>query len=97
MKPLNLFYLPSCAFSAGTLSFLMLRGADFHVVNLDEHPDERRRLEEKLGGKKLETPTLEIEGKLHVAPSLSELKELLEQWGLPEEAAPHKELKKLRS
>lgn len=90
MKPLTVYYAPSCAFSAGTVSFLLLRGADLRLVNLDQHEGERRRLEGRV--EKLETPTLEVDGALYVAPSLSELKDLLEAWGLPEEAAPHARL-----
>lgn len=97
MKTLRLYFAPSCAFSAGTVSFLLSRGADFEVINLDEHPDQRARLERQLSGKKLETPTLEVEGELLVAPDLSSLKERLTQWGLPADAAPHLQLKEQRS
>lgn len=95
MRTLRVFFSPSCAFSAGTFSFLISRGADFQAVNLDEHPDERSRLERLLAGRKLETPTLEVDGALHVAPTLSELKTMLEGWGLPTTAAPHQKLKEL--
>lgn len=90
MKTVTLYYAPSCAFSAATIAFLTLRGADFRVVNLDEHEDVRRRLEGEVEA--LETPTLDIDGALHVAPPLSELKELLSRAGLPEAAAPHQQL-----
>lgn len=96
MRRLRVHYSPSCAFSAGTLSFLVSRGADAELVNLEQHPEERARLEEQLKGKKLETPTLELDGALHVAPPLSELKKLLEAWGLPKAAAPHEKLKDLK-
>lgn len=92
MKDIVVYYAPSCAFSAGTVSFLVLRGADFTLVNLDEHEEERERLERDLDGEELETPTLEVSGELLVAPPLSDLKALLERWGLPEEAAPHARL-----
>ena len=92
MKALTVYYVPSCAFSAATVSFLLLRGADFDLVNLDEHPHERARLEDELDGEKLETPLLAAADDLHVAPSLSALKELLLDWRLPERAAPHAQL-----
>lgn len=97
MRTVKVYYSPSCAFSAGTVSFLLSRGADFEAVNLEQDPARREKLEQRLGGKKLETPTLEVDGQLHVAPSLSALKGLLEQWGLPEAAAPHQQLKQLRT
>ena len=90
MKDLTVYYAPSCAFSVGTVGFLLLRGADFRMVNLDEHEELRAKLEKRV--EKLETPTLEVAGELHVAPSLSDLKDMLEEWGLPEEAAPHSRL-----
>src|SRR5438270_9801081 len=99
-RELSVYYSPSCAFSLGTVSFLIGRGADFRLVNLEENPAERTRLQKRLAGRKLETPTLEAAGgagfardrqrpqaaaygELHVAPSLSQLKKLLERWGLP--------------
>jgi glutaredoxin len=91
-RELSVYYSPSCAFSMGTVSFLLGRGADFRLVNLDENPRERARLEKRLQGRKLETPTLEAGSELHVAPSLSQLKKLLEGWGLPAQAAPHQKL-----
>ena len=95
-RELSGYYSPSCAFSMGTVSFLIGRGADFRLVNLDEDPARRARLEKRLGGRKLETPTLEAGSDLHVAPSLSQLKKLLERWGLPAQAAPHQKLKETR-
>lgn len=92
-RELSVYYSPSCAFSLGTVSFLIGRGADFRLVNLEENPAERTRLQKRLAGRKLETPTLEARGELHVAPSLSQLKKLLEGWGLPAQAAPHQKLK----
>jgi len=92
-RELFVYYSPSCAFSMGTVSFLIGRGADFRLVNLDENAAERTRLEKRLGGRKLETPALEAGSELHVAPSLSQLKKLLEGWGLPAQAAPHEKLK----
>ena len=92
-RELSVYYSPSCAFSMGTVSFLVGRGADFRLVNLDEDPARRARLEKRLAGRKLETPTLEAGSDLHVAPSLSQLKKLLETWGLPAQAAPHQKLK----
>lgn len=94
MKRLTLYYSPSCAFSAGTIAFLALRGADFELVNLDEHREQRERLERELAGKKLETPVLDSTDGLHVAPPLSELKELLEAWRLPPRAAPHEKIRR---
>jgi len=93
MRELRVYYSPSCAFSLGTVSFLLGRGADFRLVNLDENGADRARLEKRLAGRKLETHTLEAAGELHVAPSLSQLKKLLEAWGLPAQAAPHQKLK----
>lgn len=89
MKRVDIYYKPTCAFSAGTVMFMFLQGAELHLVNLDLHPEERARLEKQLAGRKLETPTLEVEGELHVAPSLSDLKKLLVQWGLPESESAH--------
>ena len=83
MKRVDLFFAPDCPFSVGTVTFMFMRGADVRLVNLDAHPEERARLEKQLGGRKLETPTLEVDGELHVAPPLSDLKKLLAQWGLP--------------
>jgi hypothetical protein len=93
MRRLTVHYSPSCAFSMGTVSFLLGRGADFALVNLEENPAERARLEKRLAGRKLETPAVESGSDLHVAPSLSQLKKLLETWGLPAQAAPHQKLK----
>jgi hypothetical protein len=93
MQGLTVYYSPSCAFSAGAVAFLLLRGADARLVNLDEHAAERDRLEQALRGRKLETPLLEAEGELHVAPPLSELKKLLERWGLARDASPHEQLR----
>jgi hypothetical protein len=96
MRELRLYYSPSCAFSMGTISFLVGRGADFRLVNLEENAADRTRLEKRLPGRKLETPTLDAAGELHVAPSLSQLKKLLEAWGLPAQAAPHQKLKEAK-
>jgi hypothetical protein len=93
MRELSVYYSPSCAFSMGTVSFLVGRGADFRLVNLDEDPAGRALLAKRLGGRKLETPTIEAGSDLHVAPTLSQLKKLLEEWGLPAQAAPHQKLK----
>jgi glutaredoxin len=81
MKDVVVYYSPSCAFSAGTVSFLVSQGADVRLINIDEADDERHRLKQRLGGKRLATPTLEIDGKLLVAPSLSDLKDKLEEDG----------------
>jgi len=94
MKTLTLYYSPSCAFSAGTISFLVLRGADVQLVNLDEHSDEREGLQQRLQGHELETPTIAADDELLVAPSLSELKQLLQRWGLAKDAAPHEKIRK---
>ena len=93
MQTLTVYYSPSCAFSAGAVAFLLLRGADARLVNLDEHAAERTRLEQALRGRKLETPLLEAEGELHVAPPLLQLKQLLERWGLAGDASPHEQLR----
>lgn len=82
MQDLTLYYSPSCASSAGAVSFLLLRGYPFRIVNIDEHGAERARLRERLGehdaGALSATPVLEIDGVLHVAPSLPALKRLLD-------------------
>jgi glutaredoxin len=86
MKAVTVFYSPTCPFSAAAVSFVFTRGADVHLVNLEEHPEARARLEGQLEkqskGKRLETPVFEAEGVVHAAPSLGELKKLLEAWGL---------------
>jgi len=94
MTTLTLYYSPSCAFSAGTIAFMLLRGADFRLVNLEQHDEERARLERDLAGKKLETPLISAGDGLYVAPSLSELKRLLEAWDVPPEASPHEQLER---
>ena len=94
MKRLTLYYSPSCAFSAATIQFLVLRGADFELVNLDEHPDQRERLDRELSDRRLETPLLDGTDGLHVAPPLSELKDLLESWKLSPRAAPHEKIRR---
>ena len=94
MKPVVVYYSPSCAFSAATVSFLLLRGADARLVNVEANLEEKRRAEAAVAGK-FETPTLHIAEGWHVAPSLSDLKKLLEQAGLPDEHAPHTRLKKV--
>lgn len=91
MKALTVFYVPACPFSAATIAFLASKGAEYRVVNLDLHPDERARLSQRV--EKLETPTLEVGSDVLVAPPLSDLKKLLATWGLPEDAAPYAQLK----
>jgi glutaredoxin len=91
MKPLTVFYVPACPFSAATIAFLASKGAEYRVVNLDLHPEERERLSQRV--EKLETPTLEIGSDVHVAPPLAELKKMLAAWGLPDDAAPYDRLK----
>jgi glutaredoxin len=94
MKSLTVFYRPSCAFSVGVVTFLFLRGADVRLVNLDLHSDEERRLDDAIGDSKLETPLLELDGgERHIAPTMSELKDLLVSWGLSDQVAPHTRLK----
>ena len=91
MKRLTVFYVPACPFSAATIAFLTSEGAEYRVVNLDLHPDERKRLSQRVD--KVETPTLEVGDDVHVAPPLSDLKKLLKTWGLSEDAAPYRQLK----
>jgi hypothetical protein len=74
MKHLTLYYSPSCASSADAVSYLLLRGSRFRLVNVDEHGAERARL----GPAALTTPVVDIDGVLHVAPSLRTLKRLLD-------------------
>lgn len=76
MRDLTLYYSPSCASSAGAVSFLLLRGSRFRLVNVDEHGAERARLGERHA--LATTPVLDIDGELHVAPSLKALKRLLD-------------------
>ncbi len=97
MKRVTVYYVPTCAFSTGAIAFLVARGADVLLINLDQHPDVREDLTRHLQGAKLETPVFDVEGQIHVAPSLSSLKKMLAEWGLPDEAAPHDELKKRRA
>jgi glutaredoxin len=92
MQDLTVYYAPSCAFSLATLVFLASRGADAHVVNLEQHPTHRAQLQARLGDRKLETPTLQAGSDLHIAPPLAELKKLLAHWGLPDDAAPYEQL-----
>ncbi len=89
MKEVVVYYSPTCAFSAGTVSFLLSRGADLRLVNIDEADEVRHHLKRRLGGKRMETPTLEVDGQLVVAPSLSDLKDKLADWGLPDGDATH--------
>lgn len=87
---LVVYVRPACPFSLGVVGFLFLRGADFRVVNLERHPDQRERVDQRLGDTKLETPILEHEsGALHVAPGLSQLSDLLESWGVPLASSPY--------
>jgi hypothetical protein len=78
MHDLTLYYSPSCASSAGAVSFLLLRGYRFRLVNVDEHGAERARLGERHSGALSATPVLEIDGELHVAPSLKKMRRLLD-------------------
>lgn len=78
MHDLTLYYSPACAASAGAMSFLLLRGHRFRLVNVDEHGDERARLGERDPAALTATPVLDIDGVLHVAPSLATLKRLLD-------------------
>jgi glutaredoxin len=94
MKTLTVFYVPACPFSAATIAFLASKGAEYQVVNLDLHPEERERLSQRV--EKLETPTLEIGSDVHVAPPLSELKKMLAAWGLPDDAARYQQLQQLQ-
>lgn len=93
MKKVTVYYRPSCAFSVGAINFLLLRGADFRVVNLAEHPDVEGRVDSAIGDRKLETPTLEVDGRFLVAPSNSELKDLLPDWNLEPDAAPYEKVR----
>lgn len=94
MKRVTVYYRPSCAFSIGVVNFMFLRGADLELVNLDIHPELEKKLDERLGDEDLETPVVEAAGgKLYVAPKMSELKDLLEKWGLDDAVAPHARLK----
>lgn len=78
MQDLTLYYSPSCASSAEAVSFLLLRGLPFRIVNIDEHGAERARLGERHSAALSATPVLDIDGELHVAPSLATLKRLLD-------------------
>ena len=93
MEPVTVYSSPSCAFSAATISFLALRGADARLVNVEANPEEKRRAAAAVDGK-FETPTLRIGDAWHKAPPLSELKELLLEAGLSDDRAPHTRLKK---
>src|SRR5436853_7939744 len=91
---LRVYYSPSCAFSMGTVSFLVGRGADFRLVNLEENAAEKARLEKRLAGRKLETPALEAGAQLTVAPSVSPVDKPPEARGLTAQAAPPQQPKK---
>lgn len=90
-RRIRVYVSPACPFSVATVSFLMLEGADFEVVNLETHPEALERLKERLG--KVSRPTIEVGDALHVAPSLSDLGKLLAEWKVPSDAAPMKQLK----
>lgn len=90
MKALTLYYVPTCADSAATVSYLFLRGADVRLVNLEQHPEAVEAVKRAAGGDQA-TPTLEVEGEWFVTPAHTELQDLLVQWGLPVSAAPHEQ------
>ena len=90
MKALTVYYVPTCADSAAVVSYLFLRGADARLVNLEQHPDSTDAVKRAADGQ-VRTPMLEVEGEWHAEPTLPELKQLLERWGLPTEAAPHEQ------
>jgi glutaredoxin len=92
MKNLVVYFAPSCAFSAGTIAYLVGRGAEFRAVNL-ELDDQRTELEAELGDRTLETPILRADGELLVAPSLAELERRLLAVDLPAAAAPREKRK----
>jgi glutaredoxin len=96
VKKLTVYYKPSCPFSVATVAFLILRGADFSLVNLALHPVEEERVLVALKGRTLETPTIQADGELLVAPSLSRLGDKLESLGLPEAASPHAQIDEYR-
>jgi len=80
MPQINVFYVPACGFSAATSAFLLTRGISFKLTNLEPTPEVRRDLERRLGVSKVTTPVLEVDGQLLMAPSLSRLKELSDEW-----------------
>lgn len=85
IQPITVYYRAWCPFSAGTLSFLFLRGADVHLVNIEQHPETHEEIKRHAGGN-LVSPTLRYGDGWHAEPSMQELDRLLRKWGLPREA-----------
>jgi glutaredoxin len=85
MQPITMYYRAWCPFSAATLSFLFLRGADVQLVNIEQHPETHDEIRRHAGGNVV-SPTLRWGDEWHAEPPLAELHELLRRWGLPREA-----------
>jgi len=83
----NVFYVPTCGFSAATAAFLFNRGVSYNLVNLDKASDVRRDLTRRLKVDKLTTPVVESGPDLLMAPPLSRLKELSDIWLEREQAS----------
>lgn len=84
-QPITVYYRAWCPYSAGTLSFLFLRGADVQLVNIEQHPEVHGEIQQHAGGN-LVSPTLRFGDEWHAEPSMDQLHELLRKWGLPREA-----------
>jgi glutaredoxin len=84
-QPITMYYRAWCPYSAGTLSFLFLRGADVQLVNLEQHPETHEEIKRHANGN-LVSPTLRFGDEWHAEPSMHELHALLRTWGLPREA-----------
>jgi glutaredoxin len=80
MSQVNVFYAPSCGYSAATAAFLLTRGVSYNLINVDKAPELRRDLARRLKVQKITTPVVEAGDDLHMAPPLGRLKELSDQW-----------------
>jgi len=87
MSQVNVFYAPTCGYSAATAAFLLTRGVSYNLINVDKAPHLRRDLARRLKVQKITTPVVEAGDDLHMAPPLSRLKELSDQWLSADEAA----------
>jgi len=67
MSQVNVFYAPSCGYSAATAAFLLTRGVSYSLINLDKAPELRRDLARRLEVQKITTPVVEAGSDLHMA------------------------------
>ena len=59
------------------LSFFEEMNVPYTVINVDKEPQAITRLQELCGGKKI-VPTLEIDGKVYINPTIDSLKEIIQ-------------------